>query len=225
MQVTSLPPPSTVPEPEAEPQPAWLHSDVLAYSESVYLQYLPAIYRQDAFIRNLLLIFESVLLPLEKVVGTLPLYTEPEMAPEEFLPWLAHWVALSLDSAWPVERQRVLIARAVEIYRWRGTRRGLKLHVEAYTGVEPLIQEYRDGFVLDTESSLGLTTRLITAPRDPFFFVVTVPVPDPQTLDPQVLHAIIDEEKPAHTTYQLCIVQGRRARLRHAAIGNGRPPT
>src|SRR5690349_15429447 len=88
---------------------------VAASHESRYLQYLPSVYRQDPFLRQLLLIFETVLAPLEDVVNILPLYTEPELAPREFLPWLAHWVNVSLDSAWPLERQRALIANAVEI--------------------------------------------------------------------------------------------------------------
>ena len=192
------------------------------YPESVYLQYLPAIYRQDAFLRRFLLIFESVLAPLERVVGTLPFYTEPGLTPEKFLPWLSHWVGLSLDSAWPIERRRALIASAVEIYRWRGTRHGLKLHIKAYTGVEPLIQEYYEGFVLGRESALGLTTQLVAEARSPLLFVVTVPVPDPAVVDPHVLRTIIEEDKPAHTTYRLRMVRAQAAPRPDAVRGNGR---
>src|SRR5438552_18404525 len=113
MTLTSSPRARTMPAQESP------HTGAAAYPENIYLQYLPAVYRQDPFLRRLLLIFESVLAPLERVVGTLSLYTEPELAPEEFLPWLAHWVAVSLDSQWTVEQQRALIADAVEIYRWR----------------------------------------------------------------------------------------------------------
>lgn len=189
--------------------------------ESIYLRYLPAIYRQDPLLCRLLLIFESVLAPLERMVDTLPLYTEPEIAPREFLPWLAHWVALSLDSAWPVERQRALIAAAVEIYRWRGTRRGLKRHIQAYTGVEPLIQEYQDGFVLGGETRLGLTTRLATEPRNPVLFIITVPVAEPQRIDPAVVRAIVDEDKPAHATYRLRIVEATATQRDDDAAHNG----
>lgn len=205
MAVTSRPTTAIV-SPQS-PQ-AWIPTPAGGIPESILLQYLPGIYSQDPFLRRLLLIFESVLAPLERVVNTLPLYTEPEMAPEEFLPWLAHWVAVSLDSAWPLERQRALIAHAVEIYRWRGTRQGLKLHIATYTGTEALIQEHNQGFVLGPESRLGWTTGLVAAPRNPLLFVVTVPVPDPRSIDPAVLRAIIEEDKPAHTTYYLRVVRG-----------------
>jgi phage tail-like protein len=175
--------------------------------ESAYLKYLPAVYRRDATMRSLLLICESVLIPLERVIRTLPLYTEPAVTPEAFLPWLAHWVGVSLDSAWPIDRQRTLIAHAVEIYRWRGTRRGLKLHIQAYTGVEPLIQEYRPGLVLSRESGLGWTSQLLTTVREPFLFVVTVPLPDGHPAERRVLERIIEEDMPAHTSYQLEVVR------------------
>ena len=91
--------------------------------ESMFLRYLPGLYQDDSFTQRFLMIFESVLGPIDRTIAALPLFTEPEMTPEEFLPWLAQWVGLTLDHSWPVDRQRALIANAVEIYRWRGTRR------------------------------------------------------------------------------------------------------
>ncbi|HWE62588.1 MAG TPA: phage tail protein [Chloroflexota bacterium] len=196
-------------------------------AESRYLRYLPGLYHQDPFLSRFLLIFESVLEPIERLVGNLPLYTEPAFAPREFLPWLAHWVAVSLDSTWPIERQRALLARAVEIYRWRGTRRGLALHIGAYTGVRPLIQEERDGFVLGGDSGLGWTTRLLRTTPAPMHFVVTVPAPHPEALSEEVLRAIIEEDKPAHTTYDLRVVRCSPGAASlsdgHAALKDGIP--
>jgi phage tail-like protein len=185
--------------------------------ESRYLRFLPGVYHQDPFLGRFLLIFESVLEPIERLVGNLPLYTEPAFAPVEFLPWLAHWVAVSLDSSWPVERQRALIADAVEIYRWRGTRRGLALHIGAYTGVRPLIQEERDGFRLGSDGGLGWTTRLVRSTPTPMHFTVTVPSPRPEMLQEEVLRAIIEEDKPAHTTYALRVVRCSAAAAHRAA--------
>ena len=191
------------------------HNDELP--ESTYLQYLPLVYRQDPFLGRFLLIFESVLGPIERLIDNLPVYTEPEMAPDAFIPWLAHWVGVTLEAGWPLERQRALVANAVEIYRWRGTRRGLKLHIRCYTGMEPIIQEYRSGFVLGRESGLGWTTQLVSGPSNPLLFVVTVPVTNPRQVDPHVLRTIIEEDKPAHTTYRLRVVRARPAPVRAQA--------
>lgn len=174
--------------------------------ESMFLRYLPGIYQDDSFTQRFLMIFESVLGPIDRTIAALPLFTEPEMTPEEFLPWLAQWVALTLDHSWPVDRQRAMIAHAVEIYRWRGTRRGLKLHIQCYTGHEPIIQEYRSGFVLGKESGLAWTTQLLNSPPNPLLFVVTAPVRNPRAVNAAILRQIIEEDKPAHTTYRLRVV-------------------
>ena len=44
------------------------------------------------------------------------------------------WVGTELDDAWPEERRRALVRRAVEIYRVRGTVEGLRAHIELVTG-------------------------------------------------------------------------------------------
>ncbi|HEY8285703.1 MAG TPA: phage tail protein [Chloroflexota bacterium] len=184
----------------------------IAAQESMYLRFLPGMYQEDPFLKRFLMIFESVLGPIDRSIANLPIYTEPELAPEQFLPWLAQWVAVTLDSAWPLERQRALIANAVEIYRWRGTKYGLKLHIQSYTGHEPLIAEYRSGFVLGKESGMGWTTQLLSTPPNPLLFVVTAPVDNPRAINAAILRQIIEEDKPAHTTYRLRVVLAGAAR-------------
>src|SRR3954454_7287267 len=81
---------------------------------SSYLQYLPAIFHQDPFIGRFLLAFEAVLsgpgyadqAGLEQLIGDLPAYVDPQTTPEEFLPWLAGWVALSLRADWDADTKR-----------------------------------------------------------------------------------------------------------------------
>jgi len=153
-----------------------------------YLQHLPSIYRDDEFLARFLSIFEDTLTPVERVLENIHLYFDPSMTPESFLPWLAAWVDLSLDENWPVEKRRALIKAGVELYRWRGTKRGLKEYLRVYTGVEPEIVEHfheEDG--------------------GPYRFTVVVTVPDPDALDERTVRRVINAEKPAHTTYHLRI--------------------
>ncbi|MFK0735066.1 MAG: phage tail protein I [Gloeotrichia echinulata HAB0833] len=53
------------------------------------------------------------------------LYFNPQDTPEEFLPWLAGWVSLSLRDDWAVEVKRQFIQQIVKLYRLRGTKQGL----------------------------------------------------------------------------------------------------
>jgi phage tail-like protein len=192
---TPPPPPSPPPAEEAaEPAPPAGPPGV-PKNYSSYLKYLPPIYSADDFMGRFLLIFETILSPIERTVGNLHYYFDAQMAPPEVLPWLASWLGLALDERWPEEQRRALILAAVELYQWRGTRRGLSEFLRLYTSLTPEI----------VESGVG---RRGATDADSFRFVVRFRVPDPAQVDRAMLEAIIEAEKPAHTGYTLEIVAG-----------------
>ncbi|MBE9060432.1 hypothetical protein IQ256_05440 [cf. Phormidesmis sp. LEGE 11477] len=102
---------------------------------SRYLDFLPDVYSEIDFIGRLLKIFEQSFDPSVQTLSTLWAYLDPLSAPEAMLPFLAQWVGWPTETAWGVDQQRKLIRRAVEIYRWRGTRKGLMLYLHLYTGL------------------------------------------------------------------------------------------
>jgi len=155
---------------------------------SKFLQYLPAIYQGSDFMGRFLRIFEDVLEPVEGILGQTHFYFDPRMTPPSFLPWLASWIDLILDENWPEERRRELIRRGVELYQWRGTKRGLLTYLEIYAGVRPEIVEH-----------------LTAADGGPFRFTVILKVKGKGSVDEARVRGIIDAEKPAHTTYDLRI--------------------
>src|SRR5215471_3134922 len=186
---------------------------------SSYLQYLPAPFHEDEFVGQFLRVFEGILGPIERMIDMLPNYFDPHLAPEQLLPWLASWVGLDLDENWPAERARALIASSAELYRWRGTRRGLRTHLELYTGREPLIVESFDGLRVGQDSVLG---RAQLGERRPHWLYVTafVNVQDREQVPPdtqlefvelreRTIRQIIEFQKPAHVTYQLTIEEVR----------------
>ena len=171
---------------------------------SSYTKYLPAMFADSDFMGRFLMIFESVMAPLENVVNNLAYYFDPDATPEELLPWLASWVNVALDESWPVERRRALVRSAVQLFQWRGTRRGLREYLRVYTGVEPEITEEFGGFPLGEASRLGLNTVLGTGSNN--VFTVTIRTSEPESISRQQVKAIIEMEKPAHTAYRLIIV-------------------
>jgi phage tail-like protein len=176
---------------------------------SSYLQYLPAIYRTDDFIGRFLHIFEDILQPLEAMVDNIPYYFDPGMTPGTFLPWLASWLGLVLDERWPTDRHRELITSAVELYRWRGTKKGLREFLRIYTGVVPQITEPVSGpkAKLGPNTKLGLNAYL--GGGEPFNFTVTIAMEDLAEVDINIVRAIIEAQKPAHTTYTLNVTTSR----------------
>lgn len=179
--------------------------------DSRYLNYLPTVYREVDLIGRLLKLFEQTLDPSIQTLQLLWAYLDPLTAPATLLPFLAHWVGWPSDVPWSRDRQRRLIRRAMEIYRWRGTRRGLRLYLHLYTGL-PLdapdtpesakhisIQEtFSQGFVLES-ARLGESARV--GGGRPFHFEVHLRSPTPQ--DETLIRKIIEQEKPAFSTYEL----------------------
>jgi P2-related tail formation protein len=121
-----------------------------------------------------------------------------QRAPAEFLEWLARWVGVALRPYMSEPQRREMIARAVPLYRKRGTRDGLAQ-------------------LLSIQSSLRATiTDASTPPRPgapdvskqgPHFFHVQVSLPqgsiDQIRRQREILVEILDAEKPAHTWYRL----------------------
>ena len=183
------------------------YDDDRVRTESSYLQYLPALYRDDEFMGQFLLIFESIMKPLVSTVDNLAMYFDPLVTPESLLPWLASWVDLALDPTWPIERRRELLKSAAELYRWRGTRRGLAEYLRIYTGTAPEISEYIPGMRLGNETRLGIDTQLGSA-GEGHHFTVSLKLDGDSNVNTSTIKAIIEAQKPAHTVYTLHVDKG-----------------
>ncbi|HVF49998.1 MAG TPA: phage tail protein, partial [Pyrinomonadaceae bacterium] len=194
---------------------------------STLLQHLPGIYQEDEFLGQYLLAFESLLLRppagveippasghekdeaqrgLEEMIAGIAAYFSPlEVEDEDFLPWLAGWVALSLRADLDVLRQRDFISRAVWLYRLRGTKQGLEEAVRIYTRLGPTIDEQMAGFQVGKTSTIGEDTRLSSGASHFFRVRILLPTSNPEELSKQsqVVRDILDMEKPAHTNYVL----------------------
>jgi phage tail-like protein len=208
---------------------------------SQYLGYLPAIYQQAALgdggrlLMGFLLAFEELLAGggpatpgLEETIGQVHRYFEPgpdrpdaERAPGEFLDWLAGWVALSLRADWTDEEKRRFIARVVPLYRLRGTRAGLAEILRVYTGMGVEVQDFRRPFQVGVTSTVGVDAMVGGAP--PYYFRVTLMLegidPSTQAHRERIARAIIDQEKPAHTYYDLRIIIPSMQIGRHSTVG------
>lgn len=171
--------------------------------QSSYLNYLPAMFQEDALVSSFLLAFEQILSGQETEASTPPglearldqIYcyfnplhssSDPAVAPLDFLPWLASWVALGLQDDWTEETKRRFIRNVVPLYKKRGTKAGLKELLELYTQTQVQIEEFE---------------------QPPHYFQIKLTLTQealnkqPNLL--QTIKTLIDREKPAHTFYAL----------------------
>ena len=149
---------------------------------SQYLQFLPVIFQDSDFLGRFLLIMESLWEPLEERHAHIEAYFDPAMCPVEFLPWLMSWIDPALDTHWPEGRVRALLAEAMDLYRWRGTRYGVARMIEVCTGLTPLVGEDADA---------------------PFVFHVRLTIPAGAAVDGRLVEGLIQSQKPAHAGYVL----------------------
>ncbi|MGH2968337.1 MAG: phage tail protein, partial [Solirubrobacteraceae bacterium] len=156
---------------------------------------LPGLYQDDSLTQRLTTALDEVLAPVVSTLDALGVYLDPALAPVDFVAWLASWVGVVATDAGSPERQRALVAQAVELHRWRGTVRGLAHLVQLYTGVEPEIVE-----------SGGVHWSLVPeAPppgSDEPMLVVRLRVADPGTIDVRRLDALVATAKPAHIPHR-----------------------
>lgn len=158
--------------------------------QSSYLEYLPGIYHGSDFLGRFLLIFEHILSPVDRTIENIPDYFDPEIAPPDVVSWLGSWLVLVLDARWPDERRRDVVKAAPELFRWRGTKRGLSHFLRLYTGVEPAIIEpsLRD-IANDRNQAYRFSVRLRVGRRS--------------GLSRQLVESIIETEKPAFAACSL----------------------
>ncbi|MFI9250060.1 phage tail protein [Streptomyces sp. NPDC053069] len=96
---------------------------------------LPALYADDDFAQRFTAGLDTVLAPVFATLDNLPAYLDPRVAPLDFVVWLASWVGAADDPEWPAELRREAVVRALELHRWRGTRRGLVERLRLTLGV------------------------------------------------------------------------------------------
>jgi phage tail-like protein len=166
---------------------------------------LPGMFQDDdsEFVQRFVAGLDVVLAPVVATLDSLDAYVDPWLAPMDFVAWLAGWVGVELDRSWDETRQRALVARAAELFAWRGTVRGLAELVEVYTGVVPEIDE-SGGTRWSSEPGAAGMPPGSAEPR----LVVRVTLPPGAAVDPARLDRLVAAAKPAHVPHRVDIVGG-----------------
>ncbi|WP_405940113.1 phage tail protein [Streptomyces sp. NBC_00726] len=160
---------------------------------------LPAVYLEQDFLRRFLTALDDVLAPVLLTIDNLPAHLDPRSAPDDFLAWLAQWVAAESPESGPVERRRETVRGAVARHARRGTAGGLAEAVRLATGADPEITESGG-----TAWSTGPGTTLPGAPRP--WVTIRVREGHGRPVDRARLEDLIGTEVPAHVGFTLEIL-------------------
>lgn len=157
---------------------------------------LPALFRSTLQENNplnaLLQIMESLQQPSEDVLAGLGDYFDPRRTPDTFVPYLAGLVDLDrflpretdASATVAIPQLREWVAAAVQIGRLRGTAKGLRMLLEAATGITGYV-------ILHEPPNNG---------SEPAFHL-RVRAPMNAKVHQVLIERIIDREKPAYMTF------------------------
>jgi phage tail-like protein len=170
---------------------------------------LPGLYHDDDLAQRFTSALDVVLAPVLATLDSSDAYVDPRLAPLDFVEWLAEWVGVELDASWPEARQRTLVARAADLYSWRGTVRGVTEAVAIYTGVEPEVSETGGTAWTGTPPPAG---QLPGSPSG--LLLVRVRVAPDEPIDAGRLDRLVAAAKPAHIAHRVEIIEDERMRPR-----------
>lgn len=152
---------------------------------STWLQYLPSVFSDTEFTGRFLLIFESMLNPITWHIDNFDLYLAANIAPGEWLQWMASWFDVLLVPEMPLDRQRNILGQMGWLFQRRGTVAGIQRLLELYFAVSVEIIE---------EELCQFTVRLPHTPDDPLLSSETL------------IRRLIDSQCPSFAAYRLEMV-------------------
>ncbi|WP_372365477.1 phage tail protein [Candidatus Uabimicrobium sp. HlEnr_7] len=129
---------------------------------------------------------------------------------ENFLQWMAKWLALSLKEDWNINQKRKVIATIMPIFRTRGTLKGLKKYLEIYTEGKVLFKKINTFTLYDNKDKdksalapkIGEGTILGSreATSHSYYFVVDKPMIFESRTEgvENKVASIVDSETPLH---------------------------
>ena len=168
---------------------------------------LPAVFQdEDPFAMRMTRAFDELLAPIIATLDNLPAYFDAELAPEDFVDWLAEWVGMELDENWPEALRRDVLASATDLLGRRGTAAGLADHLRLVTGGDvELVETGGTAWSVDPGSELPGSAKPALQVR--------IRVGDPGAVDPGRLDRLVTSAKPAHVPHTIEILQlkGRAA--------------
>ena len=203
---------------------------------SSYMNYLPAIFREGEvkekanFLGRFLKIYEKILSGIddgvnleenkklqgiEQIIRMIHDYFDPLFTPgpdenepdsDDFVSYLAGWVALTCRQTWPQIQRRRVLANIVPLYKKRGTKDGLTEFLRLFVGPQIDVEEVFN-FEIGRASTVGEDSIVGGFPPYVFSLDISYGFGD-EGFELGILRNllemtkdIVDLEKPAHTSY------------------------
>ena len=188
----------------------------LQVARKSWSRFLPQLYsmadEENALLQQFLWMFQQIHDKTADTIERVPSLLRPLETDAQYLPWLASWLALHLETDWTETQKRQWLRVAPALYNQRGTKHSLATLLRMYLGFDAEIRENVwpfEPFRVGVASEIGVSSTILPPLNLAHCFVVHLPVPDSHFANEQIvrIHRVIQAEKPAHTLYYLTFAE------------------
>nr|WP_298248522.1 phage tail protein [uncultured Halomonas sp.] len=176
------------------------------------LRHLPVPFHDDPesahFLDRFLGYFDTVFAEIIARHRSMVEFFDPRVVPQEFLAWLGSWFDLEFLAAWPEATRRQMIAQAISYFRQRGTVAGLKRILQWHSGLSDPLPQVIEHFRLPEDTPVMIGGVALDPDPSAHSFTIVLPAYLAMSDDDRaVLERLITASVPAHTRYQLRLIE------------------
>lgn len=166
------------------------------------IRHLPSMYQENDFLRNYLMIFQHIMNETSITLDNLDNLFRPMETPKKFLPVLADWFGVDFELLGDEQTARKVLQYAIPLYRYRGTKIGLRALLYLVSGMMPEIIEGKLPFdAMNISNETYIDSTIVELDKDESVFSVYFPI----LLDKidkdlvKRMYRLIQNEKPVNT--------------------------
>lgn len=163
------------------------------------IRHLPSIYQENEFLRHYLMIFQHIMNETSISLDNLDNIFRPMETPVKFLPVLADWFGVDFDLLGDEQIARKVLQYTIPLYRYRGTKIGMRALLYLVSGIVPEIIEGELPFeALSIGENTDISSTILNAQDGINLFSVYFPVYSEEFSPDMIkrLYKLIQNEKP-----------------------------
>lgn len=180
------------------------------FPKQSWLSYLPELYEAsdtEHFLDHYLSVFQSIYDDWNVYIKEIPYLLDVNTTKTEYLDFLCQWIGVTKSQMWSDEKKRMLLSQAADLFRFRGTRKGLLKLLHLYLEAQVFLVEkhqWKQAHLTPErkqlyESLYGNSSYTIT--------VLVKEESVPSRKEYQTLIQVIESEKPAQADLNLVVLK------------------
>lgn len=166
------------------------------------IRHLPSIYQENDFLRNYLMIFQHIMNETSITLDNIDNLFRPMEVDSRFLPLISSWIGVNYELLGTEDIARKVLQYAVPLYRYRGTKLGMRALLFLVTGVVPEIIEGDLPFeAMSITEQTDISSVILESDRKDSIFSVYFPVYTEEFSSDlrKRIYRIVQNEKPINT--------------------------